>query len=64
MSLKESPVNPVVRQEVNEGNEKTETQTSEVEYLKGWHFGAVGVAIVLSMFLVCSYTPREPGGNS
>lgn len=28
-------------------------ENPEVQYLSGWRFTAVGIAIVLSMFLVC-----------
>lgn len=34
-------------------SEELESPAPNVEYLTGWRFGAVGTAIVLSMFLVC-----------
>ena len=30
-----------------------DAENPEVQYLSGWRFTAVGIAIVLSMFLVC-----------
>jgi len=34
--------------------EQGETATAEVEFLTGWRYAAIGVSIVLSMFLVCT----------
>lgn len=48
---------PAAQSEKNAGDEKTTAQSLEVEYLTGWRVGEVGIAIVLSMFLVSDPIP-------
>lgn len=39
--------------------EKGEIATSEIEFLTGWRYAAIGISIVLSMFLVSSQIDRH-----
>lgn len=57
MSSNGSPSSQQVQPEKDAGNEQDTAQTAEVEYLTGWRVAAVGIAIVLSMFLVCYLIP-------